>query len=57
MRRHDLARGFGLDSARGVLGHSSPATTEFYAELDMAKTAGVMEMVGCIPNRITSPQM
>jgi integrase len=40
-----LRREFGLDVARAVLGHSSPAVTEVYAELDMAK-AEAMERVG-----------
>jgi integrase len=37
---------FGLDTARAVLGHSSPAVTEVYAELDGAKAAEAMERVG-----------
>lgn len=41
-----LRREFGLDVARAVLGHSSPAVTEVYAELDSAKAAEAMEMVG-----------
>jgi integrase len=48
--RHDAAtrlrREFGLDTARAVLGHSSTAVTEVYAELDMAKAAAAMERVG-----------
>jgi hypothetical protein len=45
-RRRGLRREFGLDVARAVLGHSSPAVTEVYAELDGAKAAEAMERVG-----------
>jgi integrase len=41
-----LRREFGLDVARAVLGHSSTAVTEVYAELDAAKAAEAMERVG-----------
>ncbi len=41
-----LRREFGLDVARAVLGHSSPAVTEVYAELDGAKAAEAMVRVG-----------
>jgi integrase len=41
-----LRKEFGLDVARAVLGHSSPAVTEVYAELDLAKAAEAMERVG-----------
>ncbi len=41
-----LRREFGLDVARAVLGHNSPAVTEVYAELDASKTAEAMERVG-----------
>lgn len=41
-----LRREFGLDVARAVLGHSSPAVTEVYAELDAAKAVEAMERVG-----------
>src|SRR5262249_703248 len=41
-----LRRDFGLDVTRAILGHSSPAVTEVYAELDMAKAAEAMERVG-----------
>ena len=48
--RHNAAtrlRGeFGLDVTRAVLGHSSPAVTEVYAELDWAKAAEAMERIG-----------
>jgi integrase len=41
-----LRKEFGLDVARAVLGHSSPAVTEVYAELDGAKAVEAMERVG-----------
>jgi integrase len=41
-----LRKAFGLDVARAVLGHSSPAVTEVYAELDMTKAAEAMGQVG-----------
>ena len=41
-----LRREFGLDTARAVLGHSSSAVTEVYAEIDQAKAAGAMERIG-----------
>ncbi|GAC1474987.1 MAG: site-specific integrase [Isosphaeraceae bacterium] len=41
-----LRKEFGLDVARAVLGHSSPAVTEVYAELDGSKAAEAMERVG-----------
>jgi integrase len=41
-----LRREFGLDTARAVLGHSSPVVTEVYAEMDQAKAAEAMERVG-----------
>jgi integrase len=41
-----LRREFGLDTARAVLGHSSTAVTEIYAELDRDKAAGAMSQVG-----------
>jgi integrase len=37
-----LRREFGLDAARTVLGHQSPAVTALYAEADMAKATEVM---------------
>jgi site-specific recombinase XerD len=36
----------GLDAARAVLGHRSPAVTEVYAEIDVKKAAEVMERLG-----------
>jgi integrase len=48
--RHSVAtsirREFGLDVARVVLGHRTPAITELYAELDAARAAEVMEKLG-----------
>jgi integrase len=41
-----LRRDFGLDTARAVLGHSSTAVTELYAELDRSKAAEAMERIG-----------
>jgi integrase len=41
-----LRREFGLDVARVILGHSSPAVTEVYAEADREKARAVMERVG-----------
>jgi integrase len=42
----EIRREAGLDAARAVLGHRSPAVTEVYAELDMGKAAEVMERLG-----------
>ena len=41
-----LRKEFGLDVARVILGHSSPAVTEVYAEVDREKAIAVMERVG-----------
>jgi integrase len=42
-----IRKEFGLDAARVCLGHSSPVVTEqFYAELDQAAAADVMERIG-----------
>jgi integrase len=41
-----LRREFGLDVARVILGHRSPAVTEIYAEVDEAKAIQVMAKVG-----------
>jgi len=41
-----LRKEFGIDAARVILGHSSPATTEIYAELDQAKAIEIMGKVG-----------
>jgi integrase len=42
----EIRREFGLDHARAVLGHRSPAITETYAEIDMAKAAEVAAKLG-----------
>jgi integrase len=42
----EIRRVAGLDAARAVLGHRTPAITEVYAELDMSKAAEVMERLG-----------
>jgi integrase len=41
-----LRREFGLDVARVILGHSSPAVTEVYAEVDRSKAVDVMARIG-----------
>ncbi len=41
-----LRKEFGLDVARIILGHSSPAVTEVYAEVDREKALDAMERVG-----------
>ena len=41
-----LRKEFGIDAARVILGHSSPAVTEVYAELDRAKAIEIMSQVG-----------
>lgn len=41
-----LRKRFGLDAARVILGHSTPAITEVYAELDRAQAIKVMGEVG-----------
>ncbi len=45
-RALELKREVGLDAIRAVLGHRSPAITEHYATLDIAKAASVMEKMG-----------
>lgn len=42
----ELRKEFGLDAARIILGHRSPAITEVYAELDRAKALEIMAQVG-----------
>ena len=41
-----LRKEFGIDAARIILGHRSPAVTEVYAELDHAKAIDIMNKVG-----------
>jgi integrase len=42
----EIRREHGLDAARAVLGHRTPAVTEVYAEVDQAKAAEVMGRIG-----------
>lgn len=37
---------YGLEASRVVLGHTTPATTEIYAELDQSKAREVMRAIG-----------
>lgn len=41
-----LRKEFGIESARVILGHSSPTMTDLYAELDTAKAQDVMSKIG-----------
>jgi integrase len=41
-----LRKQFGLDVARVILGHSSPTTTEVYAEIDQQKAMEIMGKIG-----------
>jgi integrase len=45
-RATEIRREVGLDAARAVLGHRSPAVTEVYAQLDTSKAAEVMAEIG-----------
>jgi integrase len=42
----EIRREAGLDAARAVLGHTSPAVTEVYAEIDLDKATQIMERLG-----------
>ena len=42
----EIRREFGLEVARVVLGHSSPAVTELYAEVDGERAVSAMERLG-----------
>jgi integrase len=42
----EIRREAGLDAARAVLGHRTPAITEVYAEIDIGKAAEVMQKLG-----------
>ena len=42
----NLRKEFGIEVARVILGHSSPAVTEVYAEVDRAKAVAAMAQVG-----------
>ena len=41
-----LRKEFGIDVARVILGHSSPSTTQIYAEIDQEKARRVMGQIG-----------
>jgi integrase len=41
-----LRKEFGLDVARVILGHSSPAVTEVYADPDREKALNAMGQIG-----------
>ncbi len=41
-----LRKEFGIEAARIILGHRSPAITELYAELDHSKAADIISRVG-----------
>ena len=41
-----MRKAYGLDAARVILGHKSPAITEVYAEIDAAKAVEIMAKVG-----------
>jgi integrase len=41
-----LRKEFGLDAARVILGHTSPKTTEIYAEIDQKKAMAIMSKIG-----------
>jgi integrase len=42
----EIRKKFGIDAARVVLGHRSPAITETYAELDTSKAQEIMSKLG-----------
>jgi integrase len=42
----EIRRKYGIDAARVVLGHRSPAITETYAELDTGKAVEIMSKLG-----------
>jgi integrase len=42
----EIRREAGLDAARAVLGHRTPAVTEVYAEIDVNKASEIMERLG-----------
>jgi integrase len=45
-RATEIRRHYGIDAARAVLGHHSPAITEVYAELDESQAAKIMREIG-----------
>jgi integrase len=42
----NLRKEFGIEVARVILGHASPAVTEIYAEADREKAIGAMRRIG-----------
>jgi integrase len=42
----EIRRAAGIDAARAVLGHRSPAVTEVYAEVDLNKATEIMARIG-----------
>lgn len=46
LRATELRKHFGIDAARVVLGHRSPAITETYAEIDVGKADEIMAKMG-----------
>src|SRR5262249_1510952 len=42
----EIRREAGLEEARALLGHRSPAITEVYGELDIEKAARIIEKLG-----------
>jgi integrase len=45
-RATEIRREYGIDVARAILGHRSPAVTETYAEIDLSKAVEVMARLG-----------
>jgi integrase len=45
-RATEIRRMFGIDAARAILGHRSPAITEVYAELDQGQAVEIMAKIG-----------
>ncbi len=41
-----LRKEFGIEAARVILGHTSAAVTEIYAEMDRQRAAEIMSIVG-----------
>ena len=42
----DIRRKHGLEAARLILGHRSMATTEIYAEIELAEAVKIMKQMG-----------
>lgn len=45
-RATEIRREFGLEAARVILGHRSPAVTALYAEVDLARAREIMREIG-----------